>query len=118
MIFRGTKGGYGRTVIIQHGGKYSTLYAHMSRYRRGVYANKRVRQGQIIGYVGKSGSATGYHLHYEFRVHGRHRNPLTVRLPNAAPINKKYKEDFLYHSQKILAQLMTQKKLNIAQLSN
>ncbi len=118
VIFRGTKGGYGRTVIIQHGGKYSTLYAHMSRYRRGVYANKRVRQGQIIGYVGKSGSATGYHLHYEFRVHGRHRNPLTVRLPNAAPINKKYKEDFLYHSQKILAQLMTQKKLNIAQLSN
>lgn len=118
VIFRGRKGGYGRTVIIQHGGHYSTLYAHMSRYRRGVYAGKRVRQGQIIGYVGHSGRATGSHLHYEFRVNGRHRNPLTVRLPNAAPINKKYKEDFLYHSQKILAQLMTQKRLSVARLAN
>lgn len=118
VTFRGTKGGYGRTVIIQHGGRYSTLYAHMSRYRRGVYAGKRVRQGQIIGYVGRSGRVTGTHLHYEFRVNGRHRNPLTVRLPNAAPINKKYKEDFMYHSQKTLAQLMTQKQLNVAKLSN
>jgi len=118
VTFRGRKGGYGRTVIIQHGGRYSTLYAHMSRYRRGVYAGKRVRQGQIIGYVGRSGRATGSHLHYEFRVNGRHRNPLTVRLPNAAPINKKYKEDFLYHSQKTLAQLMTQKQLDVAKLSN
>jgi len=118
VIFRGQKGGYGRTVIIQHGGRYSTLYAHMSRYRRGVYTGKRVRQGQIIGYVGRSGSATGSHLHYEFRVNGQHRNPLTVRLPNAAPINKKYKEDFLYHSQKILAQLMTQKQTSVARLAN
>lgn len=118
VIFRGRKGGYGRTVIIQHGGRYSTLYAHMSRYRRGVYSGRRVRQGQIIGYVGRSGRATGSHLHYEFRVNGRHRNPLTVRLPNAAPINKKYKEDFLYHSQKILAQMMTQKQLNVAKLTN
>lgn len=118
VSFRGRKGGYGRTVIIQHGGHYSTLYAHMSRYRRGVYAGKRVRQGQIIGYVGSSGRATGSHLHYEFRVNGRHRNPLTVRLPNAAPIDDKYKEDFLYHSQKILAQLMTQKQLSVAKLAN
>lgn len=117
VIFRGRKGGYGRTVIIQHGGRYSTLYAHMSRYKRGVYTGKRVRQGQTIGYVGRSGSATGNHLHYEFRVNGRHRNPLTVRLPNAAPIKKKYKEDFLYHSQKILAQLMTQKEVLVAQLA-
>ncbi|MDH5408026.1 MAG: peptidoglycan DD-metalloendopeptidase family protein [Gammaproteobacteria bacterium] len=117
VVFRGRKGGYGRTVIIQHGGRYSTLYAHMSRYRRGIYTGKRVRQGQTIGYVGRSGRATGNHLHYEFRVHGRHRNPLTVRLPNAAPINKKYKEDFLYHSQKILAQLMTQKQIYVASLA-
>jgi len=117
VTFRGQKGGYGRTVIIQHGGSYSTLYAHMSRYRRGVYAGKRVRQGQVVGYVGSSGRATGSHLHYEFRVNGRHRNPLTVRLPNAAPINKKYKEDFLYHSQKILAQLMTQKQLKVAKVN-
>lgn len=117
VIFRGRKGGYGRTVIIQHGGRYSTLYAHMSRYKRGVYTGKRVRQGQTIGYVGRSGRATGNHLHYEFRVNGRHRNPLTVRLPNAAPIKKKYKADFLYHSHKILAQLMTQKEIHLVRLN-
>lgn len=117
VIFRGRKGGYGRTIIIQHGGKYSTLYAHMSRYRRGVYNGKKVRQGQTIGYVGSSGRATGPHLHYEFRISGKHRNPLTVRLPNAAPIHKKYTEDFSYHSQKILAQLQTQKETLLASLS-
>ena len=89
VIHKGRKGGYGRTVIIQHGGRYSTLYAHMNSYRRGVYTGKRVKQGQIIGYVGSSGRATGPHLHYEFRVNGVHRNPLTVKLPSAKPINSK-----------------------------
>ncbi|MDH5180415.1 MAG: peptidoglycan DD-metalloendopeptidase family protein [Gammaproteobacteria bacterium] len=117
VVYRGRKGGYGRTVIIQHGKQYSTLYAHMSRYKKGIYTGSRVRQGQIIGYVGRSGRATGDHLHYEFRVNGQHRNPLTVKLPNASPIEKKYKEDYLYHSQKILAQLMTQKQQHLAQLS-
>ncbi|MGD8927236.1 MAG: peptidoglycan DD-metalloendopeptidase family protein, partial [Thioalkalispiraceae bacterium] len=76
IIHKGRKGGYGRTIIIQHGGRYSTLYAHMSSYRRGIHVGKRVKQGQIIGYVGSSGRATGPHLHYEFRVNGIHRNPL------------------------------------------
>lgn len=105
VIFRGRKGAYGRAVIIQHGGRYSTLYAHLSSYKRGVYSGKRVRQGQIIGYVGSSGRVTGSHLHYEFRVNGVHRNPLTIKLPKAAPIKKKYKEDFSYHAENILAQL-------------
>lgn len=79
----GNKGGYGKTIIVQHGGKYSTLYAHMSRYRKGLKRGHAVKQGQVIGYVGRSGLATGPHLHYEFRVNGRHHNPLTVELPAA-----------------------------------
>ena len=82
----GNKGGYGKTVIIRHGGKYSTLYAHLSRYKKGLRRGRSVNQGEIIGYVGKSGLATGPHLHYEFLVHGAHRNPLTVALPTAESI--------------------------------
>ena len=79
----GNKGGYGKTIIVNHGGKYSTLYAHLSRYRKGMKRGRSVKQGQVIGYVGKTGLATGPHLHYEFRVNGRHHNPLTVKLPDA-----------------------------------
>lgn len=114
VIFRGRKGGYGKTVILQHGGRYSTLYAHMSRFQRGVYNGKRVKQGQIIGYVGSTGRSTGPHLHYEFRVNGVHRNPLTVRLPDAAPIAKEYKEDFMMKSQNLLAQLDSRKPTRVA----
>ncbi|OOZ37677.1 peptidase M23 [Solemya velesiana gill symbiont] len=105
VIFRGTKGGYGRTVIIQHGQKYTTLYGHLSKYRGKVKNGSRVRQGQVIGYVGKSGLATGPHLHYEFRVNGAHRNPLTVKLPAAEPIAKKYRTDFKQKSAPLLARL-------------
>jgi murein DD-endopeptidase MepM/ murein hydrolase activator NlpD len=90
IIHAGTKGGYGRAVIIQHGGRYTTLYGHLNGYARGSRTGKRVKQGQIIGYVGSSGLATGPHLHYEFRVNGVHRNPLTVRLPEAKPVHSSY----------------------------
>ena len=105
IIFRGRKGGYGKAIIIRHGGRYSTLYAHLNNYRRGLYTGKYVKQGQIIGYVGSTGRATGPHLHYEFRINGVHRNPLTVKLPNAAPINKKFRSDFKQQAVKLLAQL-------------
>ena len=114
VVFKGRKGGYGRTVIIQHGGRYSTLYAHMSSYRRGVHVGKRVKQGQIVGYVGSSGRATGPHLHYEFRVNGAHRNPLTVKLPSAKPINKEYKSTFVQHAQVMISQIEMFKETNIA----
>jgi len=103
--FLGTKGGYGRTIVLSHGGKYTTLYAHMSRYKKGLRAGKRVQQGDVIGYVGSSGLATGPHLHYEFRVNGVHRNPLTVALPKAEPLEKKYLADFKQKSASLLAQL-------------
>ena len=86
IVHHGWKGGYGRTIVIQHGARYSTLYAHMNGYARGLSEGSRVRQGQVIGYVGSSGVATGPHLHYEFLVDGVHRNPVTVKLPDAEPI--------------------------------
>lgn len=89
IVHAGNKGGYGRTIIVQHGTSYSTLYAHMHKYARNMRTGTRVKQGQIIGYVGKSGLATGPHLHYEFRVNGVHRNPLTVKLPDAKPLPSK-----------------------------
>ena len=105
IIFRGRKGGYGNVVILQHGSSHSTLYAHLSRFVRGQADGSRVRQGQVIGYVGKTGLATGPHLHYEFRVNGVHRNPLTVKFPMAAPLDQEFMADFEAHSQSLLAQL-------------
>lgn len=105
VMYRGTKGGYGRTVILKHGGKYTTLYAHMSKYAKGVTSGKRVKQGQIIGYIGSSGLATGPHLHYEFRINGVHRNPLKVKLPKALKIPDKIMADFKQQTRPILAQL-------------
>jgi murein DD-endopeptidase MepM/ murein hydrolase activator NlpD len=105
VIHASRKGGYGRTVILKHGGKYSTLYAHLHRYAKGVRSGKRVKQGQIIGYVGKSGLATGPHLHYEFRVHGVHRNPLTVKLPKADSISKKVLPEFKTKTNPMLVEL-------------
>lgn len=103
--FAGNKGGYGRTVVIKHGDSYSTLFAHMSRYARGIKKGVKVRQGQTIGYVGKTGLATGPHLHYEFRVNGVHKNPLKIDLPQAIPIEKKYIADFKSKAAPLLAQL-------------
>ncbi len=114
VIHRGWKGGYGRTVVIQHGGNITTLYGHMSRYRGGVGTGSRVKQGQIIGYVGASGLATGPHLHYEFRVNGSHRNPLTVKLPKAEPIADKYRAEFEAKAGTMLAQLDVLKRTQIA----
>lgn len=107
VAFVGRRGGYGNAIVLQHGPRYSTLYGHLSRFARGLHAGGRVHQGQIIGYVGMTGLATGPHLHYEFRIDGVHRNPLKVSLPPAAPIAPKFKQDFLTVSQNLLAQLDT-----------
>ena len=115
IVYRGRKGGYGRTIIVKHGGRYSTLYAHMSRYRGGLGVGSRVRQGQVIGYVGQSGLATGPHLHYEFRVNGVHRNPLTVKLPDAEPIKSAYREQFEKQAQALLSQLDAQGETRLAE---
>jgi len=86
VIFRGWQNGYGNTVIIQHSDNITTLYAHLSRFNAQVTHGSRVRQGDVIAYVGATGLATGPHLHYEFRRNGVHLDPLRVTLPDAEPI--------------------------------
>lgn len=105
VTFLGTKGGYGRTITLKHGNTYSTVYAHLHRYAKKLKKGSTVKQGQIIGYVGKSGLATGPHLHYEFRVNNVHRNPLTVKLPKAKSIDKKYIPIFKEKVSPLLAEL-------------
>jgi murein DD-endopeptidase MepM/ murein hydrolase activator NlpD len=105
VIFRGVKSGYGNVVILQHGGNITTLYAHMSRFASSARTGSRVRQGQTIGYVGATGMVTGAHLHYEYRLNGVHRNPRTVKLPQAEPIAEKYREQFLAAAEPILQEL-------------
>ncbi len=103
--FRGVKGGYGNTVVLAHTGGVTTLYAHMSRYARGLRVGDRVKQGEVIGYIGMTGLATGPHLHYEYRVNGVHRNPATIPLPKAEEIPAKLKQDFLEKAAPLLAGL-------------
>lgn len=84
--YRGWEKGYGNFVLIQHNQHISTAYGHMSRFAPGERVGSHVKQGQVIGYVGMTGIATGPHLHYEFRVNGVPRNPLTVTLPKSEPL--------------------------------
>ncbi len=118
VTLAGRKGGYGRTVILKHGGTRSTLYAHMSSISKNTRKGQRVKQGQIIGYVGKSGLATGPHLHYEFRVNGVHRNPLTVKFPNASGVPNKYRADFKEKTAAHLALLNQQGSTRLADNNN
>ena len=105
VLLAGRKGGYGNTVVIQHGNRYRTLYAHMQGFAKGVSNGATVRQGQIIGYIGTTGLSTGPHLHYEFQVDGTHVDPLGLKLPMADPIAKNEKQRFLQLSQPLMARL-------------
>ena len=107
VIHAGTKGGYGRTVILRHAGKFTTLYGHMSKLGAGIRNGSTVQQGDVIGYIGSSGLATGPHLHYEFRVDGVHQNPLTYKLPKASSIAETSRDKFTQMTIERLAQLDT-----------
>ena len=105
ISFKGVKRGYGNVVTISHGGGVETLYAHLSRFRAGLGQGSKVRQGQVVGYVGKSGLATAPHLHYEFRINGLHKNPVTVPLPRANPVAPRYMAAFRAQSATMVASL-------------
>lgn len=115
ITFVGNKSGYGKTIIIQHGGKYRTLYAHMNGYAKGLRNGSQVKQGQVIGYVGMTGLATGPHLHYEFHVNGTHVDPLSHKLPTADPIHRSEMARFQQTTQPLLAQLDKQREIRLAQ---
>lgn len=85
--FRGKNGGYGNYIRIDHAGKYKTAYAHMKSFAAGLSTGGRVRQGQVIGYVGSTGRSTGPHLHYEILVSGRQVNPLAVKMPSGRTLS-------------------------------
>jgi murein DD-endopeptidase MepM/ murein hydrolase activator NlpD len=114
--FAGRNGGYGNVVVLRHQGTYSTVYAHLSSFARGLRKGSRVAQGDAIGAVGQTGWATGPHLHYEFRISGVARNPLSVALPAAAPLAQHELDAFRHHSGPMVAQLDLLARLPLASL--
>jgi len=105
IVLAGKKGGYGKTVVIRHAGRFSTLYGHMNGYAKGIRSGVRVKQGDVIGYIGSTGLATGPHLHYEFRLDGVHRNPLTFKTPKASSVSSELRSSFDLQTSKWMAKL-------------
>ncbi|WP_434631145.1 peptidoglycan DD-metalloendopeptidase family protein [Pseudomonas sp. Z1-29] len=114
VLLAGRRGGYGNTVIIQHGNTYRTLYGHMQGFAKGVKTGGSVKQGQVIGYIGTTGLSTGPHLHYEFQVNGVHVDPLGQKLPMADPIAKSERTRFLAQSQPLMARMDQEKATLLA----
>lgn len=110
----GRKGGYGNTVIIQHGNSYQTLYAHMQGFAKGIQTGRTVKQGQIIGYIGTTGLSTGPHLHYEFQINGTHVDPLSQKLPMADPIAGTERQRFQQTSKPLMAKMDQEKASMLA----
>ena len=106
--------GYGKLIILKHRGRYSTAYAHLSNFAKGLRKGKRVNQGDIIGYVGSTGLATGPHLHYEFRINGVQRNPLRVVMPAAIPLSTKNIPAFNKNTKPLMARLNMLRDTNLA----
>jgi murein DD-endopeptidase MepM/ murein hydrolase activator NlpD len=109
-------GGYGNLVIIQHQGKYTTYYAHLSGFAPGIRKGARISQGDFIGYVGQTGMATGPHLHYEFRINDVQHDPLRVALPEAVPITRELRAGFDAGTGPLTHQLGLLRTINVARL--
>ncbi|MGA2778313.1 MAG: peptidoglycan DD-metalloendopeptidase family protein [Steroidobacteraceae bacterium] len=105
VSFAGRRGGYGNAIVLAHTNSISTLYGHMSRFAKQVRVGAHVQQGDVIGYVGMTGLATGPHLHYEYLVNGMHKNPQTVQLPGAEPLRAESLQRFLSESAPLLSRL-------------
>lgn len=101
----GSQGGYGKVVMIRHAGDKTTVYGHLSGFAPNIRKGTRVAQGDVIGYVGATGLATGPHLHYEFRIAGVHRNPLSVILPSVAPLAQAVISEFHAHAEQQLTRI-------------
>lgn len=112
--FVGTQNGYGKVVALRHQGPYTTLYGHLSGFAPGLRKGSRVMQGDVIGYVGRTGLASGPHLHYEFRINGVFKNPLSVALPGSPPLTKEQMARFRSESGVWLARIDTLRDINLA----
>lgn len=115
--FAGTQRGYGKLIILKHNGPYETAYGHLSRFTKGLKNGSRVKQGDVIGYVGMTGMATGPHLHYELRVDGVQRDPAKVILPTAQPIAKKDMPAFQRESESLISRLEIMRNIHFASLT-
>jgi murein DD-endopeptidase MepM/ murein hydrolase activator NlpD len=113
VTFRGRKGGYGQVITVKHGERYETLYAHLSDFKKGLENGDMVKQGEVIGYVGQTGLATGPHLHYEFRIDGVHRNPESLNQDRSMPLSSHLMADFKSQTRPVLAQLYQAKARNM-----
>ena len=114
--FVGQKSGYGNIIMLQHQGKFETVYGHLSGFAKGLHKGQRVSQGDVVGYVGMTGLATGPHLHYEFKVAGVQRNPLSIEVPTAFPIAANKKDEFSRVTKPLLARLELLRGTNLAAL--
>jgi len=101
----GRKGGYGKTIVVQHREGYTTFYAHMSKYKKGLKKGDKVYQGDVIGYVGSTGMATGPHLHYEFRKHNIPMDSMRAALPNSLSLSSRELQDFRNKAINLVLQL-------------
>jgi murein DD-endopeptidase MepM/ murein hydrolase activator NlpD len=113
--FVGKKGGYGNVVMINHQGRYETVYGHLSRFGN-IHKGQRVSQGEVIGYVGMTGMTSGPHLHYEFKQAGVHRDPLKVALPDGKPVNEAQKMVFVESTRDLHTRLSLLRNTRIAKL--
>ncbi len=112
----GSQNGYGNVVVLRHSGGVTTLYGHLRGFASGIKRGARVAQGDVIGYVGATGWATGPHLHYEFRVNNQHRNPLTIAMPAAEPVAPQRMAAFRAAADPLAAQLELLAGANVAAL--
>lgn len=114
--FAGRQGGYGNLIVLRHQSQYTTWYGHLSGFAKTLRSGSRVHQGEIIGYVGATGLATGPHLHYEFRVNNVQKNPLTVAMPAAPPITADQRARFADLTRTFDDQLVLLRTTNLARL--
>ncbi|MBF0417057.1 MAG: peptidoglycan DD-metalloendopeptidase family protein [Magnetococcales bacterium] len=112
------QGGYGNMIVVRHSPKFSTAYAHLSSFASGLRQGQRIRQGEVIGRVGATGTATGPHLHYEVRISDQQVNPFTVQLPSSGPVEKRFLSDFRNQSNQLMALLKKRKTGDVTHLAS
>ncbi len=113
----GRHNGYGNMIEVKHDKTYSTLYGHMLRFAKGLSKGSRIRRGQVIGYVGQTGLATGPHCHYELHVHNQPRNPTTTYLPTASPVPAREMAQFKAKVRNVFAHMKSMEKTKYARKS-